>query len=386
MKELNIVFIGSTPFPKGGAGTKRIRYMIDYLNENKIESHVLITRSNPVATLNNPRKGLYGICSFCNINDQFQLKNFPSFYKVGNELLKQWYQKGKKNILIFPTVLACTDYPFYRTAKRLGFHIVFDKVETSFLANGTKHDSFYKTANIFLSERLTEKACKKGASSFVISTLLEKENKQKFPLMKTCVLPNSTPVICDKTRENLNTPLKILYSGTFGEKDGVDFLIKGFLKARQTGCHCQLILIGKGTETQMKVIKDIQDRDDCQYLGFVSDEVLERNLKECDILAMTRRNSVFANYGFPFKLSEYLATGNVVIASKVGDVPLFLENKKNAFLVEPEDADAIAKSILYIDKNREEAIKIGQAGLEVMRQQFSINHIGNKVVNFLHSL
>ena len=39
----NIVFVGDPCFPNGGAMTKRWRYLVDFLNDKQIISHVLCT-------------------------------------------------------------------------------------------------------------------------------------------------------------------------------------------------------------------------------------------------------------------------------------------------------------------------------------------------------
>lgn len=101
---------------------------------------------------------------------------------------------------------------------------------------------------------------------------------------------------------------------------------------------------------------------------------------------MTRNNSVFANYGFPFKLSEYLATGNIVMATKVGDVCLYLKDRYDAYLLNPESAKAIADTIIEIAQNPQKAIAVAQKGLETMKQKFSINHIGPIFIDFLSKI
>ena len=98
---------------------------------------------------------------------------------------------------------------------------------------------------------------------------------------------------------------------------------------------------------------------------------------------MTRCNSRFANYGFPFKLSEYLATGNIVLATNVGDVCDYIENKKSAYIVPPESSYSIAKAILHIHSNPEEAFTVAKGGLEAMQKHFSIENVGKVFVDFL---
>jgi glycosyltransferase involved in cell wall biosynthesis len=60
---------------------------------------------------------------------------------------------------------------------------------------------------------------------------------------------------------------------------------------------------------------------------------------------MTRVGSGYANAGFPFKLGEFLATGNPVITTNVSDVSVYLENYKDCIIVTPEKINEVAASI-----------------------------------------
>ena len=101
---------------------------------------------------------------------------------------------------------------------------------------------------------------------------------------------------------------------------------------------------------------------------------------------MTRCNSRFANYGFPFKLSEYLATGNLVLATNVGDVCDFVKDKESALVIPSEDSKAIADAIQFAIENPAEALRIGNGGYEVMQNSFSVESVGKTFVNFLKNL
>ena len=63
-KELNVVYIGQPTFPLGGATSKRRRYMVDYMNAHRIQSHILVCGHT---INNNPQCGRYGIADFYDI-------------------------------------------------------------------------------------------------------------------------------------------------------------------------------------------------------------------------------------------------------------------------------------------------------------------------------
>ena len=383
MKKLNVVYIGPQSFPLGGATTKRRRYMIDYLNSQNIQSHYLVTDFKQRGGQKNPIEGHYGLCDYLNIIPLAESLQLFRFWRIGKRKLKEWHQNGQQNCIIFATILSLFEWPFYIYARKLGYKIVFDQVETSYLQNGNV--PLFAKLNIWISERLTHHAFKNSAG-FVISKALWIENKKIYPQRKLCLLLNSTPVLRRKERKSFNNPIRLLYSGTYAPKDGVEYLIDGVIEAHEKGCSCELFLLGKGNSKDMKILERYKEKEYIHYIGFVSDEKLKSFLLDSDILCMTRINSRFANYGFPFKLSEYLATGNVVLSTNVSDVCDYVENLKSAYIVPPKDSHAIAETILRIINNPQEAMKVAEGGLEAMLQNFSIEKVGQTFVNFLRNL
>lgn len=382
-KELNVVYIGGSTFPLGYAMTKRWRYMVDYMNMHGIQSHVMVCHYKIEGTFDNPQKGNYGMADYIDIRHLFAERKILSFYRVGKKQLKEWFNPNKKNIMIFSTNLSFWLLPFYKYAKKIGYKMVFDQVETSMKKSGKMR--FRRRINILLSESVSRYAYK-GASSFVISSALWWQNHEMHPNMPLCLLPNSTVDLKNPAKKTFNAPIKVLYSGTFASKDGVSYLIDGVIGAHNRGCNVELILLGKGQPWDMKVLEKVKDYPWVKYLGFVSDEELIDNIQQADVLCMTRTNSIFANYGFPFKLSEYLATGNILLASRIGDVERYVKDKESAYLVSPESANDIANALCYIESHPIEAKIVAENGYKVMKMHFSIEHVGDIFVKFLNQI
>ena len=382
---LNIVYIGPLSFPLGYASTKRRRYIIDYMNNHNISSHILCTRYKKNVLYNNPINGYYGKADYYDLSDYINNGCLVKYYLYGKKILKSWFDDSSKNILIFHTLLNVEDFPFFQYAKKLGYKILFDQVETSY-SKAETNISFKRKLYIEFTEWLSSYAYRKCNGSFVISEALEEQNKRKYPYMPICLLPNSTPILQLIPKKKISNPVKILYAGTYAPKDGVEFLIKAFLLLQKDGVKCKLILTGKGDSKNMKVLDMIKDNPNVEYKGMVTDEELISIMNDCDILTMTRTNSPFANYGFPFKLSEYLSTGNPVIASKVSDVAKILKHKINAYLIEPENVEDIKRGIMFFINNPQTALAIGQNGLDTMKEIFSIDSVGNKFVNFVEDI
>ena len=379
---LNIVYIGPQTFPIGAATTKRRRYMVDYMNAHHIQSHYLVTAlgrgKNP-----NPSEGNYGLCSYYDLSVFSSKKDIVGYARKGKAKLKEWFDPDANNVLLFHTLVTWNEWLLYQYARRIGYKIVFDQVETSYLQNNTGSRLF--RLQVRLSEYLSNRAYRE-CPAFVISTALQKENETKFPGRKLCLLPNSTPIIKAEPKTSFNSPLLLLYSGTYTPKDGVADLLDGVIEAYNSGLDCRLILLGKGTAQDMKVLDKAANLDYIEYRGFVSDEELEETIKKCDILCMTRTSSRFANYGFPFKLSEYLATGNILLATNVGDVCHYVQDKVSALVVPPEDPKAIAQAIKFVIDNPKKSLEIGLNGYKVMEKYFSIDTVGATFVAFLENI
>lgn len=382
MTPLNVIYIGQQPFPYGPATSKRRRYMVDYMNAHNIKNHVLIT-FHPNTPYKNPSEGYYNNTDYISIKSDFGITTLNKYYSKGKAKLAEWYDNNSSNILIFPTVMNFMDYPFYSFAKKMGYKIVFDQVETSYLKSNKL--SWKSYIYFWLNEKVSKKAYS-SSSSFVISSRLMQDNKKSFPNMKLCLLPNSTPLFTECGKSKLNNPIRIFYSGTYGKKEGVEYLIEGVIKAIKKGIPCNVTLTGKAPTELIDKYKNTPYTQKIVFKGFVSDEELKKLLIESDVLAMVRTNTEFANYGFPFKLSEYLATGNIVMATKVGDIEEYMADGENAYLIEPENSDEICKTIVQIYNNQQQACEIASKGLHTAQTRFSIETIGNIFENFLKSL
>ena len=380
MTQINYVFLCGISFPKGYAFTKRRKYVIDYLNGQNISSAIIQSRSGK-DHIDNPYMGNYGISNYVNTSYLWH-KGFLGKFKFVKEiffLLNKYFDKDKLNVIVF-TTLMLEDLPFYIFAKLRGYKVFFETVENN-LAKGTRISLYGKISTL-----LTRKLFKKASGIFVISTKLKQLVTSLAPKVPVCILPNSAPLTVISLKNKFNNPVRILYSGTFAQKDGVEFLIKGYLKFLEcTNIKTELILTGDGNKNDMDALFALTDNcPNIKYMGFLSDEELEEMILKSDILTMTRCNSEFANYGFPFKLSEYLASGNTVLATKVGDVPNYLKHKNNAYLIESENIQDVVEALSFLTLNEEKAIEIGKKGITVVEQYFDVQKNGKLFVDFIN--
>ena len=117
------------------------------------------------------------------------------------------------------------------------------------------------------------------------------------------LIPISANIISHLNKKRFNSPIKIVYSGSYAKKDAVEQLIDAFENVYKTNKNIKLYLTGMGVAENIKtIINKISNKPGIVYLGYIEDEAFYEFLKGADILCMLRTGSKFANAGFPFKL------------------------------------------------------------------------------------
>jgi glycosyltransferase involved in cell wall biosynthesis len=221
-------------------------------------------------------------------------------------------------------------------------------------------------------------ACKQLSGIVVISQPL-----QQYFVEKGCQ-PDKVHVvnmIVDSSRfyglSKQNTEPYIAYCGTASNnKDGVDELIKAFALVLSKHPEYKLYIIGptpskKQRFENLELVKKLGIERNVVFLGRVSREDIPQLLKNAQILALDRPDNLQAKYGFPTKLGEYLLTGNPVVVTKVGDIPLFLKDGESALIAEPQIPQDFADKVCWAIEHREEACAIGKKGKIVAERHFN---------------
>jgi len=184
----------------------------------------------------------------------------------------------------------------------------------------------------------------------------------------------------------------ILYCGSLTIlKDGVNILIESFKRISEKYPEINLVLIGKGDSINDEiVIKDLALKLNIDkrviFLGQLPRTEIPAYLCNAKILALARPRSIVADAGFPSKLTEYLATGNPVVVTKVGEIPLYLKDDVSAFLSEPGSIDSFAGRLDFVLGNYEFAQRVGLKGKELTLTIFNYNFQSKRMIAFIDSL
>ena len=179
----------------------------------------------------------------------------------------------------------------------------------------------------------------------------------------------------------------IAFTGTYtNAKDGVDVLIHAFARTVKDFPDYHLYLAGfyhYDVPIQQKLIADYQLDDKITYLNVLNKEQIPPFILNADLLVLSRPDSRQAQGGFPTKLGEYLATGNPVCVTRVGEIPDYLEDNISAFMAEPGDVDSFADAMRRALSDKENARRVGLNGRKVAEDNFSVDVQAKRLFEFL---
>jgi glycosyltransferase involved in cell wall biosynthesis len=377
----------------GMASSMRVRNLMEPLLEKE-----LITLSNLIYQKDNKesigKKGTLNNIRFKVIG--FRLSNPFSVFGFlfgGFSFLRKCKQPGSKNILYNYNNPDIKNILFILWAKLIGYKVVFDIIEDN---NYQAHVGFInkfriKTSVFFFNHCRYFTDGMIGISQHLYKQI-QKVTKDKIP---SCLIPITVNLRYFNKKTATNgiadtEKIKIFYGGSFGQKDGLIYLIQAFDEVNTVYPDVELILTGLGNKQDMdNILEQVEkcaNKKNILYKGFLDTATYYTLLNECDIFCMTRVNSKFANAGFPFKLGEFLASGKAVVATSVGDVPNYLFNDINALLIQPDSVDEIIDALIILIENPEKRETLGIQARKTAERCFDSDSIGVKLLSFFQSV
>lgn len=249
-------------------------------------------------------------------------------------------------------------------------------------AERTEHpkvSSGYNSRLVALSKKKYKKTLMGLDGLFVISTslkdyfILEGISESKIHIINMTVDPKRFASL-KKQKVDIRY---IAYCGTASNnKDGVDELIKAFAIVAHQYDDIKLMIIGKTPSKEdesgnLLLIEQLGIKDKVIFTGIVESEKMPQLLKNAEILALDRPDSLQAQCGFPTKVGEYLLTRNPVVVTKVGDIPRFLVHGESALLANQRDPQDFAEKIKWALDNPVLARKIGETGEKIALREFN---------------
>ena len=158
------------------------------------------------------------------------------------------------------------------------------------------------------------------------------------------------------------------YVGNFAKGKGHLQLVEAFEKVQKEIPDVKLLLLGRGMLTKVEMAAAKLPTGKVVFAGWRED--ISACLNAMDIFVQPSLSEAFSQV-----LIEAMGVGLPVIATKVGGAGEVIEDGVNGLLIEPNDTDAIHRSILTFHKDREFRQRIGEAGSRSVRERFTAGHM-----------
>lgn len=407
---MNLLLVDSVDFPFGGAHSVHVSLFMQGIRQNNENAFLLIPYGRKREALYASKKnyGHFDGIPYCFVRESKQMKkgfrfldNFIGVIHTASLIYRRKKQKKLDGVILGGIVDILRDSPVIITCAIFRIPIYFWLVEKASLNEDYRGiPGYFNYKSQQLSERLLPKL---AAGLIVISTSLKNYYRKYLPESKILINPilvseqshksvnqQAYEVAKAKIEATLKNKRLLVYSGSFGEKDGIFYLIEAFAEVVKKYPETVFVMTGK-SETQAfkdKMQASIEQHNLQEKIilpGFVNSEELLCYNSMADILFVCRSNSPYANHGFPWKLGEYCMTGKPIIATRVSDIDNYFTDNEDLFIVAPNNPKAIAEKVNYIFSDYDTAMEVAKKGRAKALEVFGHVEKGKELITFIKS-
>lgn len=361
---MKISYIATSTIPGMAANSVHVMKMCEALQENQVDISLIIPKYRD-QTMKQDEYSYYGIREKFNIvrtgfrkppqgiwNVLFSLSAIVKAYTLKTDLI-------------------------YTRSPLVARLLAFGKKNFIFEYHGIEFSRFYSQEKIFSASNLT---------AFVVITHSLKNyyiKKYGIDSEKIVVLPDGVNIKeYDYSNDEIlqNDTLNIAYVGGLYQGRGIDIVIE---LAKRDKKNNYLVVGGRPDQVtywQKELEKASLEKKNIKFLGQIPNAQVPSLLAKQDILLMPYQKKVGINgtedtakWMSPMKMFEYMASGRVIISSRLPVLEEILHDKENAYLVEPNDINQWLAAIKRIDRKRNEARDIATRASTDVKQYAWIN-------------
>ena len=241
-----------------------------------------------------------------------------------------------------------------------------------------------------ISNTVAERISVLGVKKFIaVSDSLSRwASSMRIPKSKIEVIPNGVAKIHDEFVWHQQETVTLGVVALFRPRKGLDVLIKALHEAKKHIKDIKLNVIG-GFETPEyeKKIKHLAASlnlsKHIKWIGFTKD--VNKQLDQMDIFVLP---SIFGE-GMPMVLLEAMAAGLPIIGTNVEGIPEVARQSMEGLIVNPNDVQSLANSIIEMATDHEKRKKMAQSSFHRHRMYYSdkamAEHLSEVYSNVLSS-
>jgi L-malate glycosyltransferase len=194
------------------------------------------------------------------------------------------------------------------------------------------------------------------------------------------VVPNGADVKhLAPAKIKLNTPPRLVFAGRFVPQKNPFAIVQILSQLKDLNWNCSMLGDGPLFEDVKLEIKKADMSERFFMPGWVTPDVVLEHFSKSDILLMPSLSE-----GLPVVGVQALATGLAIVASEIGGFLDLVDNDKNGYLIDVQDAPAFSRILNEIISNPKILLRLREASLEKARQ-FDIQKIVDQYETILQS-
>ncbi len=302
--------------------------------------------------------------------------------------------EGERVFYLYPQPEVSMDIAsliFVKYINRFKIYADINELRTSSLTNDRE---FFVGRRIYMMAKfkLSENLASFYDGIVAISTKLEKYFSRYNPNIIR------VPILCGDVQQSgqfiapfgAGDVFKLCFTGEIRlDKEAFGDLYESMAKVKRKYPRIELHLYGPVLkEQQSRILHELPSKlgiaDIVRYHGVWDQSILASEIRGYHLLLLVRPKTRQAQFGFSTKLGEYLVSGVPVLTTDTSDIPLFIKDNVNGFLVTTTDPDIVAKTILgIISKYDQISKKVSSSALTTARDFFHFRNYSEILSNFL---
>lgn len=311
------------------------------------------------------------------------------------------YWRGRKlghyDYLLVESPPLFLGYSAMRLSKRLKAKMIFN-VSDLWPESAEKMGIVTNSFLLKMAYRLEAKCYKRSALVTGQTQGIVDNIKERFPDTRAYWLPNGVdlsfyepssiaPVgFRDKVGVDTNT-LLFFYGGIIGHAQGLQLILKAADQLRDLN-NIHFVIQGSGPEKdELLTMKDELGLSNVTFLPPVDKKEMPGILKEVDVALVPLRKLDIFKGAIPSKIFEALAMKKTLLLGVDGEARThFIERGKAGLYFEPENVDALVRSVRSLAEEPSKILEMGENAREYVRKHFDRSTIANNFIQELEAI
>jgi len=148
---------------------------------------------------------------------------------------------------------------------------------------------------------------------------------------------------------------------------GQALLLRAVKILLEKGVDVQVVIVGEGSELNalIALAAELNIEEQVHFAGFCPDAYLYMAAMDIFVVPSLKES-------LPLTALEAMGMGRAIVASRVGDLPIVIEDGVSGLLVEPGDVADLSAAIEKLARDSEYRHALGERGREVIQTRYSM--------------